>query len=100
MLRVSIVIQMNHLGTAPELNYQRIRHLTIFLNVRHAGVYTPEEVVLVTRDKLIKLQALYLDQFKRLHHQLKCARRRYLNGVKKEKENGGITFCRALPRIS
>lgn len=56
--------------------------------LRHAGVYTPEEVVLLTRDKLIKLQALYLDQFKRLHHQLKCARRRYLNGTKKEKETG------------
>nr|CAH0110541.1 unnamed protein product [Daphnia galeata] len=56
--------------------------------LRHAGVFTPEEVVLLTRDKLIKLQALYLDQFKRLHHQLKCARRRYLNGVKREKENG------------
>lgn len=54
-------------------------------------MFTPEEVVLLTRDKLIKLQALYLDQFKRLHHQLKCARRRYLNGVKREKENGGIS---------
>lgn len=62
------------------------------LFLRHAGIYTPEEVVLVTRDKLIKLQALYLDQFKRLHHQLKCARRRYLNGVKKEKENGSKPF--------
>jgi len=56
--------------------------------LRHAGVYTPEEVVMQTRDKLIKLQALYVDQFKRLHHQLKEARRRYLHGSKKEKENG------------
>ena len=66
----------------------------IFLNFlcRHAGVYTPEEVVLLTRDKLIKLQALYLDQFKRLHHQLKYARRRYLNSAKREKENGGKSY--------
>jgi len=56
--------------------------------LRHAGVYTPEEVVMTTRDKLVKLQTLYVDQFKRLHHQLKDARRRYLNGCKKEKESG------------
>ena len=44
--------------------------------------------MLLTRDKLIKLQALYVDQFKRLHHQLKDARRRYVQGIKKEKETG------------
>ena len=45
---------------------------------------------MTTRDKLVKLQTLYVDQFKRLHHQLKDARRRYLNGCKKEKESGGV----------
>ena len=53
---------------------------------RHAGVYTQEEVVLLTRDKLHKLQSLYVEQFKRLHQQLKEARRRYVHAVKKEKE--------------
>lgn len=51
---------------------------------------------MLTRDKLIKLQALYVDQFKRLHHQLKEARRRYLHGSKKEKENGGMSTAQIL----
>lgn len=67
-----------------------------YVFLRHAGVYTPEEVVMLTRDKLIKLQALYVDQFKRLHHQLKEARRRYLHGSKKEKENGGMSTAQIL----
>ena len=92
MVKALIVIRMTLLGNIV-LQYYNISscHLIIFIS-RHAGVYTPEEVVLLTRDKLIKLQALYVDQFKRLHHQLKDARRRYLQGSKKEKENGSECF--------
>ncbi|XP_021916698.1 KAT8 regulatory NSL complex subunit 2 isoform X2 [Zootermopsis nevadensis] len=53
---------------------------------KHAGVYTTEEVTLVTRDKLIRLQSLYIEQFRRLQHVLKERRRRYLHALKREKE--------------
>lgn len=53
---------------------------------KHAGVYTAEEVTLVTRDKLIRLQSLYIEQFRRLQHVLKERRRRYLHALKREKE--------------
>ncbi len=35
-------------------------------SLQHAGVYTAEEVVRTLRDKLIRLQKLYIDQFQRL----------------------------------
>jgi len=50
---------------------------------RHAGVYTAEEIALVFRDKLIRLQSLYIDQFKRLHHRLREKRRQYLHAMKR-----------------
>lgn len=34
--------------------------------LKHAGVYTAEEVALIMCEKLIRLQSLYIDQFKRL----------------------------------
>lgn len=51
---------------------------------RHAGVYTAEEVALIMREKLIRLQSLYIDQFKRLQHLLKEKKRRYLHNRKVE----------------
>lgn len=57
---------------------------------RHAGIYTAEEVTLVTRDKLIRLQSLYIEQFKHLQHVLKERRRKYLHALKREKE----TLCK------
>lgn len=60
-----------------------------FLNLRHAGVYTAEEVALITREKLIRLQSLYIDQFKRLQHLLKEKKRRYLHSRKVEHETLG-----------
>ncbi|XP_011503393.1 PREDICTED: KAT8 regulatory NSL complex subunit 2 isoform X2 [Ceratosolen solmsi marchali] len=57
--------------------------------LRHAGVYTAEEVVYITREKLMRLQSLYIDQFKRLQYTLKEKRRKYLHALKKEKE----TLC-------
>ena len=56
---------------------------------RHAGVYTAEEVALITREKLIRLQSLYIDQFKRLQHLLKEKKRRYLHSRKVEHESLG-----------
>ncbi|EMP31230.1 Putative protein C12orf41 like protein [Chelonia mydas] len=47
--------------------------------LKHAGVYTAEEVALIMREKLIRLQSLYIDQFKRLQHLLKEKKRRYLH---------------------
>lgn len=56
---------------------------------RHAGVYTAEEVALITREKLIRLQSLYIDQFKRLQHLLKEKKRRYMHSRKIEHETIG-----------
>lgn len=60
-----------------------------FCFCRHAGVYTAEEVALITREKLIRLQSLYIDQFKRLQHLLKEKKRRYLHNRKMEHETLG-----------
>ncbi|KAK2186076.1 hypothetical protein NP493_204g09021 [Ridgeia piscesae] len=66
--------------------------------LKHAGVYTAEEVALITRDKLIRLQSLYIDQFKRLQHVMRERRRRYLQTVKIEKQAlGSIHRCRDDP---
>lgn len=54
--------------------------------LKHAGVYTAEEVALIMRDKLIRLQSLYIDQFKRLQHVMKEKRRKYLQTSKQERE--------------
>ncbi|XP_028848393.1 KAT8 regulatory NSL complex subunit 2-like [Denticeps clupeoides] len=54
--------------------------------LKHAGIYTAEEVALITREKLIRLQSLYIDQFKRLQHLLKEKKRRYLHSRKLEHE--------------
>jgi len=43
-----------------------------------SGVYTLEEVANVSKERLIKLQSLYIKQFKHLHHQLKEKRRQFL----------------------
>ncbi|XP_053704931.1 KAT8 regulatory NSL complex subunit 2 isoform X1 [Synchiropus splendidus] len=60
--------------------------------LRHAGVYTAEEVALITREKLIRLQSLYIDQFKRLQHLLKEKKRRYLHNRKSEHESIGSSL--------
>ncbi|XP_053311532.1 KAT8 regulatory NSL complex subunit 2 [Spea bombifrons] len=57
--------------------------------LKHAGVYTAEEVTLIMREKLIRLQSLYIDQFKRLQHLLKEKRRNYLHSLKTEQETIG-----------
>ncbi|XP_023246235.1 KAT8 regulatory NSL complex subunit 2 isoform X2 [Copidosoma floridanum] len=57
--------------------------------LKHAGLYTAEEVVCIAREKLMRLQTLYIDQFKRLQYTLREKRRKYLHNLKKEKE----TLC-------
>jgi len=54
--------------------------------LKHANVYSAEEITLITRDKLIRLQSLYIDQYRYLHHMLRERRRRYLYALKREKE--------------
>lgn len=54
--------------------------------LKHAGVYTAEEAVLLTRDKLVRLQTLYIEQYRRLQYVLRDRRRKYLLTLKKEKE--------------
>ncbi|KAJ8390190.1 hypothetical protein AAFF_G00109290 [Aldrovandia affinis] len=60
--------------------------------LKHAGVYTAEEVALITREKLIRLQSLYIDQFKRLQHLLKEKKRRYLHSRKVEHDTIGSSL--------
>lgn len=71
----------------------------IFLFCRHAGVYTAEEVALIMRDKLIRLQSLYIDQFKRLQHVMKEKRRKYLQTSKQEREALGTVYCKLLDTV-
>jgi len=65
---------------------------TIWYIFRHAGVYTAEEIALVFRDKLIRLQSLYIDQFKRLHHRLREKRRQYLHTMRRTFPTPGIAY--------
>ncbi|XP_053684851.1 KAT8 regulatory NSL complex subunit 2 [Sabethes cyaneus] len=54
--------------------------------LKHAGIYTAEEATLITKEKLIRLQTLYIDQFHRLQHVLKEKRRQYLQDLRSERE--------------
>ena len=57
-------------------------------SLKHAGVYTGEEVMRTMRDKLIRLQKLYIEQFGRLGHLLRENRRTYLAQIRDEREAG------------
>ena len=54
-------------------------------------MYSQEEAALLLRDKLIRLQSLYIEQFKRLQHVLKEKRRKFLHTYKQEREMLGET---------
>jgi len=54
--------------------------------LKHAGKYSAEEVVRMMREKLIRLQKLYIDQFQRLRYLLKEEGRKYKQNVLMEKE--------------
>jgi len=63
--------------------------------LRHAGVYTVEEAALITRDKMVRLQSLYIQELKRLNHMLREKRRTYLHSIKHEKESLGSIHATA-----
>lgn len=46
-------------------------------------------MALIMRDKLIRLQSLYIDQFKRLQHIMREKRRKYLHTYKQERDTLG-----------
>jgi len=54
--------------------------------LKHAGAYSAEEVVRIMREKLIRLQKLYVDQFQRLRYLLREEGRKYKHSVLAEKE--------------
>ncbi|CAB0004532.1 unnamed protein product [Nesidiocoris tenuis] len=58
-------------------------------SLKHAGIYTLDEVYATHHKKLMRLQLMYQRQFERLAHVLKERRRKYLIALKKEKE----TLC-------
>ena len=51
--------------------------------LKYAGAYSAEEVIRIMRDKLIRLQKLYIDQFQRLQYLLKEERRQYRMALRK-----------------
>ncbi|XP_044746265.1 KAT8 regulatory NSL complex subunit 2 [Coccinella septempunctata] len=55
-------------------------------HLKHANVYTAEEITSITRDKLIRLQSLYIEEYRHLQYLLKEKRRKYLHSLKREKE--------------
>ncbi|OWK05657.1 hypothetical protein Celaphus_00012940 [Cervus elaphus hippelaphus] len=61
-------------------------------NFGRAGVYIAEEVALIMREKLIHLQFLCTDQFKRLQHLLKEKKQCYLHNYKAEQEALGSSL--------
>lgn len=63
--------------------------------LKHANVYTAEEITLIARDKLIKLQSLYIEEYRYLQHLLKEKRRKYLHSLRREKE----TCCNIYNQI-
>lgn len=54
--------------------------------LKHAGIFTVDEVVSISKEKMQRLQSLYIDQFQRLQYVLREKRRQYLQDIKKEKE--------------
>lgn len=54
--------------------------------LKHANIYTAEEITSIAKDKLHRLQDLYMEQFHHLHHILRERKRKYLQALKREKE--------------
>jgi KAT8 regulatory NSL complex subunit 2 len=63
--------------------------------LKHANVYTAEEISSITKDKLIKLQSLYIEQYRHLQHVFKECKRKYVHNLKREKE----TCCNIYNQI-
>lgn len=54
--------------------------------LKHAGIYTPEEVSAILRDKMIKLQSLYVDEISYLQFLLKDKYKKYINTVRNQQD--------------
>uniref|UniRef100_A0A182KHI0 KAT8 regulatory NSL complex subunit 2 n=1 Tax=Anopheles christyi TaxID=43041 RepID=A0A182KHI0_9DIPT len=54
--------------------------------LKHAGIYTAEEATRITKEKLTRLQTLYIEQIHRLQHVLRERRRSYLKDQRGERE--------------
>lgn len=55
--------------------------------LKHAGIYTTEEATMITKQKMIRLRALYVDQIHQLQHLLREKRRQYVHSLKVERES-------------
>lgn len=55
--------------------------------LKHAEIYTTEEATMITKQKMVRLQSLYIDQIHRLQYILKDRRRKYLQNLKIERES-------------
>ncbi|XP_061500966.1 uncharacterized protein LOC1277269 isoform X1 [Anopheles gambiae] len=54
--------------------------------LKHAGIYTAEEATRITKEKLTRLQTLYIEQIHRLQHVLRERRRNYLREQRAERD--------------
>lgn len=54
--------------------------------LKNAGIFTIDEVLSISKEKMQRLQTLYIDQFQRLQHVMREKRRKYLQDLKKERE--------------
>lgn len=54
--------------------------------LKHASSLQLEEIVKISKEKMQRLQSLYVDQFSRLQRVLRDKRKNYLQSLKKEKE--------------
>ncbi|KAK3713868.1 hypothetical protein QZH41_010917 [Actinostola sp. cb2023] len=54
--------------------------------LRHAGIWTLDEVSKMCCDKMTRLKTLYMAQYKRLFHVLKEKRRKYLQLIQAEQD--------------
>lgn len=68
----------------------------VYEPLRYADVLTPEEVVATAQSKLIRLQSLYIEQFKRLFHLLKERKRQYIHDLRKEIKEEKVSGTESL----
>lgn len=66
----------------------------IIIFIRHAGIYSAVEANAILRDKLSRLQELYVDQFKVLQQELKIKKMKMIPALRREYE----TLCKYIYR--
>ena len=65
---------------------------------RSAGVWTEEEAALLTKEKLVRLQGLYINQFKRLRHLLQLRYRHYHREIDQARRAATYNLEKPTPR--